>query len=135
MTEGLLTGRAWRAHRDEVIDRERAAMGGLGPFERQRLMEKAPESVHRLLRQAAERPEIRNVQSNFTGPTGQPSGSIASFTPVASTNSETNLWVPAIWTPIPANDMQGGKVYKIECGGVMSSSSGAGAGRTRILTV
>ncbi len=33
--------------------------------------------------------------------------------------------MPGIWTPIPANDMVTGKVYKIEAGGVMGTSSAA----------
>lgn len=123
MSEALLTGRAWRSHRDEIIDREKTAMGGFGPFERARLMEKAPESVHKLLQRARDYPGVQNVQSNFTGPTGQPSAPPTSFSAVASTNVETNLWVPAIWTPIPANDMVAGKVYKVEAGGVLGTSS------------
>jgi hypothetical protein len=125
VTEGLLSGRAWRSHVDEIIDREHHEMGGFGPFERARLLEKAPERVHRLLRRAAEHPEVQNVQSNFTGVTGQPSAAPSSFTAVGNTNIETNLWVPAIWSPIPANDMVAGKVYRISYGGIFSTSSAA----------
>ena len=125
VVDEILRGRLYRAHVDEIIDSEREAMGGFGPFERSRLIEKAPERVHKLLQQGREHPNVRNVGSYFAGPTGQPSGPPASFTPVASTNVETNLWVPAIWTPIPANDMVAGKIYKIEAGGVLGTSSSA----------
>ena len=46
----------------------------------------------------------------------------ASFTPVANSASETNLWTPAIWTPIPANDMRAGKIYKLSFGGIISTT-------------
>jgi hypothetical protein len=44
-------------------------------------------------------------------------------TAVASTASRTNLWVPALWTPIPALDPYAGKVYKLSCGGVISTTA------------
>lgn len=121
----MLMGRAWRTHVDEIIDREKLAMGGFGPFERARLMEKAPERVHRLLEKARQYPNIVNVTSPFTSVEGQPSAAPASFTAIGTTNSETNLWVPAIWTPIPANSMMAGKVYRLEYGGIFSTSSAA----------
>lgn len=120
-----LNGRLWRSHVDEIIDREKEAMGGFGPFERSRLMEKAPERVHRLLQKAREHPSIVAANSPFASVVGQPSAAPSSFTAVNTTNVETNLWVPAIWSPIPANDMQAGKVYKIEAGGVLGTSSSA----------
>lgn len=123
MVEGLTKGRAWRSELDEIIDRERAGMGGFGPFERWRLMDKAPERVAHLLEKGRLHPEIVAANSPFDSPVGQPSGPIASFTAVNTTNVETNLWVPGIWTPIPANDMQGGKVYSVEAGGVLGTSS------------
>ena len=49
----------------------------------------------------------------------------ASFTAVSNTTSETNLWTPAIWTPIAANDMRAGKAYKVSFGGTMGTSSAA----------
>jgi hypothetical protein len=47
----------------------------------------------------------------------------ASHTPVANTVTRTNLWVPALWTPIPALDMQPGKLYELLCGGVYSTTA------------
>lgn len=120
-----LSGRRGRSLIDECIDRERAAMGGFGPFERARMLERSPEKVRSLLLKAREHPGIVGVDSQFMGPEGQPSGAPASYAAVNTTNVETNLWVPAIWTPIPANDMQAGKLYENKCGGIFSTSSAA----------
>lgn len=48
----------------------------------------------------------------------------SSFTAVTANATETNLWTPNIWTPIPANDMRAGKVYKVSCGGILSTTTG-----------
>lgn len=48
----------------------------------------------------------------------------SSFTAVTASATETNLWTPAIWTPIPANDMRAGKIYKVSCGGILSTTTG-----------
>ncbi len=119
----IIQGRRWRTLVDEIIDMEREAMGGFGAFERWKLMDKAPERVHRLLATGREHPGIVAANSPFGSVVGNPSAAPSSFTPVASTNVETNLWVPAIWTPIPANDMQAGKMYEHVCGGVLGTSS------------
>ncbi len=122
----IISGRRWRAVVDELIDRERFfAPGMLGPFERDRLIAKAPDRIRRELRLAALRPQLVGVNSPFSGPTGQPSGAPSSFTSVNTTNVETNLWTPNIWTPIPANDMQAGKTYQGNAGGVLGTSSAA----------
>jgi hypothetical protein len=46
----------------------------------------------------------------------------ASHTAVANTTTRTNLWVPAIWTPINAQDLLAGKAYRLYCGGVISTT-------------
>lgn len=46
----------------------------------------------------------------------------ASHTAVASTTARTNLWVPSLWTPIPAFDPVPGKVYILRCGGAISTT-------------
>lgn len=46
----------------------------------------------------------------------------ASHTAVFNTVTRTNLWVPALWTPIPAQDPQSGKAYRLRCGGVISTT-------------
>jgi len=125
MNVEYVTGRRLRALVDEMVDLERARMGGMGPFERDWLMAKAPDGVRRNLRLAGERPDVVAANPPFTSPTGQGVAPPTSFTPVATTNVETNLWVPSIWTPIPANDMQAGKIYQGNAGGVLGTSSAA----------
>jgi hypothetical protein len=46
----------------------------------------------------------------------------ASHTAVANTVTRTNLWVPALWTPVNAFDPQPGKVYELRCGGIISTT-------------
>lgn len=46
----------------------------------------------------------------------------ASHTAVANTTTRTNLWAPALWTPIPALDMKPGKAYILRCGGVLGTT-------------
>lgn len=46
----------------------------------------------------------------------------ASHTAVANTTTRTNLWVPALWTPISAFDPKPGKAYKLRCGGIISTT-------------
>jgi hypothetical protein len=125
IADAELTGRAWRATCEEMIDRERAAMGGFGPFERDWLLQRAPERVRELLRKGRERPDVVAAESYFAAPTGQPQAGPASSASINTTNVETNLWVPAIWSPIPANDMESGRVYMVRFGGIFSTSSAA----------
>lgn len=61
-------------------------------------------------------------RQTFTGVDG-PDAPPSSFTAVASTTSETNLWTPALWTPIPAYDMKPGKVYHLRGGGTYTTTS------------
>ncbi len=132
----LLTGRRWRDILDETIDRERASMGGLGSFERWATYDRAPERTRRgfdLVNLGLAAPHKGRIvpvmqggaNSPFASVVGQPSGAPSSFTAIGTTNVETNLWTPAIWTPIPANDMQAGKVYHHQSGGIFSTSSAA----------
>lgn len=136
MEAELLVGRRWKAHLDETIDMEREVMGGLGPFERWKMAERVGERMRRAFECVnlglAEPYGGRIIpimkggaNSPFASVVGQPSAAPASFTAVNTTNVETNLWVPAIWTPIPANDMQAGKLYENKCGGIFSTSSAA----------
>lgn len=46
----------------------------------------------------------------------------ASHTAIASTTTRTNLWAPALWTPIAAYDPKPGKVYILRCGGIISTT-------------
>lgn len=135
MTE-LIVGRAWRNVLDETIDQERAVFGGLGPFERWKTRDKASEKMRRafdLVDLNLARPYNGRIvpimhggaSSPFASVVGNPAAAPSSFTAVGATNVETNLWVPAIWSPIPGNDMQAGKVYMHHCGGIFSTSSAA----------
>jgi len=47
----------------------------------------------------------------------------ASHTAVGNTTTRTNLWVPAIWTPVPAMDPRAGKVYHLRCGGIIQTTA------------
>ena len=121
----LMSGRGWRSMLDELIDTEREHRRTiLGPWERWKYLERAPERTRRLLRLAALHPDVVML-NGIAAPIGQPSGPPSSFTPVASTSSETNLWVPRISTPIGANTMNAGSVYQGNAGGVLGTSSSA----------
>ena len=136
--EGLTRGRSWLSQQDEIIEKERAGMGGYGPFERawylnrkttkgtlRRLLEHVNDGQV-VVRDGQLHPLIRGAsKAQFWGGVGQASAAISSFTAVGTTTSETNLWVPAIWTPIPANDMVAGTIYKLAYGGIFSTSSSA----------
>lgn len=112
---------------DELVDKERESGLICGPFERRLLVDRAPERARRYLEKALLFPEIVNMPvSPFTGPgEGVSVANPSSFGQVASTNVETNIWTPAIWTPIPANTMYAGKAFKVSFGGIFSTSSSA----------
>lgn len=46
----------------------------------------------------------------------------ASNTAVANTTTRTNLWNPALWTPISAFDERAGKAYILRAGGIISTT-------------
>lgn len=46
----------------------------------------------------------------------------ASHTAVANTVTRTNLWVPSLWSFIPAFDPVPNKVYELRCGGIISTT-------------
>jgi hypothetical protein len=126
--EGVIEGRRWKALLDDMIDHERDCRGAiLGPWERWLLLERLPERTRRKMARGfqlgADGP--MNVSSQFVSVEGQPSAPPTSFTAVSTTNVETNLWTPAIWTPIPANSMSAGKIYQGNAGGILGTSSAA----------
>src|SRR6185436_18304163 len=119
--EGVIEGRRWKSLFTDLVDHEREMMGGMGPFERTFLKEKpgTKEWLRRLCKgvddgHACVRGGIiipfasGAATSQFESPEGQPSANPSSHTAVNTTNVETNLWVPGIWTPIPANSMMAG---------------------------
>jgi hypothetical protein len=118
------TGRALRVGVEEMIDWERQHSGGLGAFERDWLVARAPDSVRRNLRRASRHPLLVGLNGPVTGPEGQPVANPSSYTSVNTTNVETNLWTQTIWTPIPAT-MRAGAVYQGNAGGVLGTSSAA----------
>ncbi len=138
--EGVIEGRRWKALYEGLVENERTKMGGMGPFERRWVLERCnPKEMLRrcivsldkndglaCVRDGVVMPVIRGgASSTFQSPVGQPSSNPTSHTAVNTTNVETNLWVPGIWTPIPANDMVTGKVYQGNAGGVLGTSSAA----------
>ncbi len=136
MTAEMLSGRRWKTLLDELVDNEKLVMGGLGPFERWKTRDSASEKLRRsfdLVNLGLAKPYQGRIvpvmrggaTASLTAVEGQPSAAPSSFTAVASTNSETNLWVPGIWNPIPANSMMAGKVYQGNAGGVLGTSSAA----------
>ena len=106
----------------EDIARKEMAAGHFGPFCQQLWLARAPrhvkEGLKRKLPLYASRQGFEGMDVNDFPP--------ASFTAVTANATETNLWTPAIWTPIPANDMRSGKIYKVSFGGVFTSTSTPG---------
>lgn len=62
-------------------------------------------------------------RQSFTGP-GLAGFPPASHTAVNTTVTRTNLWVPALWTPIPAFEPKAGTTYILRCGGVLGTTTG-----------
>lgn len=112
----------------ELAEREMAAGKQFGPFHRQWLMAKAdiPESVRRNLVLAERFPNIVNMPRQGFEAMDVNDFPPASFTAVTASATETNLWTPAIWSPIPANDMRSGKSYIVSFGGVFTSTGTQG---------
>jgi hypothetical protein len=104
----------------EVIDLERAAGQDFGPFYQHWLRQSSPGGVRRLLRLAAERPWYEATAPRFVQSSGAMTASAAA---VANTVTETNLWIPANWTPIAAFDMEAGKKYVVKFGGIMQTTA------------
>jgi hypothetical protein len=61
------------------------------------------------------------MRQTFTG-ANLVDGPPASHTAVANTTTRTNLWVPALWTPIAALDPKPGMVYQLRAGGIISTT-------------
>lgn len=111
----------------DIIEREISAGQMFGPFHRRWLLDRAPEKVRRHLELAALRPELVGMPaSQYTGPEGAVSANPSSFGSVTASATDTNLWVPAIWTPIPANSVRAGAVYNCKFGGVFTSTATQG---------
>jgi hypothetical protein len=112
---------------EDIIDKEIEGGNAFGPFHRNWLIDRAPEKVRRNLKLAQKYPHLVGMPSSlYTGVVGQPKANPSSFTAVTASATETNLWVPSIWTPIPANDMDAGKIYNVKFGGIFTSTATQG---------
>jgi hypothetical protein len=60
-------------------------------------------------------------RQSFTAP-GLAEAPPTSHAAVASTASRTNLWVPAIWTPISAFEPRAGASWTLRAGGIISNT-------------
>jgi predicted fused transcriptional regulator/phosphomethylpyrimidine kinase len=60
-------------------------------------------------------------RQSFTAP-GLAEAPPSSHTAVASTASRTNLWVPALWTPISAFEARAGMSWTLRAGGIISNT-------------
>lgn len=109
----------------DLVDLERSAGKEFGPFHRQWLQERAPERVRHYLDLAAKRPDIVCANSPFTSIDGNIVPTVSN-TAVTASATETNLWTPSLWSPIPAQDMRAGKVYQLAFGGVFTSTATPG---------
>lgn len=113
---------------EDLIEREQAAGIKLGPFHRERILQKAPDSVRRHLRDAKMKPLIQNTRQGFMGMDVQDFPP-ASFTACTSTTG-TLLWGSTVtglttYSAIPLGDPRAGKAYKVSYGGIFSTSSSA----------
>ena len=106
---------------EDLIERELDAGVTLGPFHRQWLLERAPWQVRRNLASAAQRRAVYAARQGFASMDVRDFPPV-SFTAIASTVTETNLWVAADWTPIAADEVKAGKVYKVSFGGIISNT-------------
>lgn len=62
------------------------------------------------------------AQQGFASPVQRQGVNPSSFTAVANTTTATQLWTPALWTPIPAYDPQPGKIYIVRFGGILGTT-------------
>jgi hypothetical protein len=106
---------------DDIIEEERAAGVPYGPFWRAKYIERAPERVRQQLELARRFPHLVAMRDAKDVPAGlRMEFPQTTFTPVTAA-AETNMWTPAVWTPIPANDASPGQCYVITFGGVYSN--------------
>lgn len=110
---------------DDIIKKEHEA-GVFGPFSQQRWLARAPQHVKDHLARARKFPNVHGAAQGFATMVGNPVYPPSSFTAVTASATETNLWTPAIWTPIPANYMTAGKGFLVRFGGVFTSTGTQG---------
>jgi len=112
---------------EDCVEYERS-IGVFGPYSRQHYLKGAPDQVLRNLERsrregrAGIRMDVQAVAAANAGPTVNPSN----FTAVTASATETNLWTPALWTPIPAFTLRADKVYHLYAGGLFTSTATQG---------
>lgn len=107
---------------DDIVEME-AQRVAFGPFWRKRYLDRAPERIREQLRRA-ERSAILGVQQGFEGPEGNmafPGASLRAA--INTTTTETNLWDPGIFAPVPAGTARVGKTYNLNFGGVAGTTA------------
>lgn len=111
----------------DIVEREIEAGQLFGPFHRSWLLERAPEKVRRNLELAARRPDLVGMPaSQYSGPEGVASAMPASGPAITASATDSNLWNPALWTPIAAGVARAGSILNIKFGGVFSSTATQG---------
>lgn len=108
-----------------AIEREQAAGQMFGPFHRKWLTDRAPEKVRKILADLEARKHVDVICGNqsFT------SADYTRFPPanlraaINTTTTETNLWDPGLWAPLPVAEMQAGKAWSLDFGGVHGTTA------------
>jgi len=111
----------------ERVALREAELGVFGPYFRMVYGGRAKASVKRYLEKSKQSPwrDIKMTRQGFMGMDVNDAPPTA-FTAITASATETNLWDPSIWTPIPANDMRSGKAYMLTFGGIQTSTGTQG---------
>src|SRR5438477_95254 len=105
---------------DDMVRKEHQAGVRFGPFHRQMLLERAPKNVLRQLELARLRPQIVGMpEQAFNAAAYVPP---FSHTAIATTVTETYLWIPGQYSQIPLGDPVVGKAYYVKAGGIVSTT-------------
>jgi hypothetical protein len=106
---------------DDIIEKERECGVPHGPFWQAKYLDRAPERVRRQLELAQRFPYLVATRDTKEAPAGLIMDfPVTTFTPVTAA-AETDMWTPAVWTPIPANDASAGMGYIVSFGGIYSN--------------
>lgn len=114
-----------------AIEREQAGGNEFGPFHQKWLLDRAPEKVQRILstmRAETARTRMEKREAFKCAAQGFVSSDYndfppASFTAINTTTTETNLWNPAIWAPLPVGVIRAGKMWRVVFGGVHGTTA------------
>lgn len=102
----------------DIIEKERECGVPHGPFWRAKYLDRAPERVRKQLELAHRFPHLIAMRDSKDAPAGLSMDfPVTTFTPVTAA-AETDMWTPAVWTPIPANDASPGIGYIVSFGGI-----------------